>query len=69
MELTLCIRTGEEDRKDVPSPRFLSSFFFFLNIFHNNIFLKCGVRASITIPLSSVAENESQRNIKSLVLE
>lgn len=49
--------------------RHLAFFLLFLNIFHNNIFLKCGVRASITIALSSVAENESQRNIKSLVLE
>lgn len=67
MELTLCIRTGEEDRKDVPSPRFLPSFFKYFP--QQYFFLKCGVRASITIALSSVAENESQRNIKSLVLE
>lgn len=63
MELTLCIRAREEDRKDVPS---LLSFVF---LFLPQQYKKCGVRASITIPLSSVAENESQRNIKSLAFE
>lgn len=65
MELTLCIRTEEGgDRKDVPS--LLSFFFKFLPQQYKK---KCGVRASITIPLSSVAENESRRNIKSPAFE
>lgn len=66
MELTLCIRAGEEDRKDVPSPRSLSSSSFFY-IFHNNI--KSVASEPPSLSRSSVAENESQRNIKSPVLE
>lgn len=61
MELTLCIRAGEEDRKDVPSLLLLLLFNFYPN--------KIKSVASITVPLSSVAENESQRNIKSLAFK